>query len=156
MDAEELFEMIHKLEQEPHRDDIKGKITKNPEVITLSNSYCEQCGDCCEGYALEGGDNSVRECSNREIRNELSCCLLHSDGAYPNGREIPQLNEAVANRLDPTKFAKPECCHITGPYLTLLSMIEAKREGDQGLLECVKCHGGLKMLEEYRAFVADK
>ena len=155
MDVEELFEMMYQLEQDNGKS-IDDSFVENEEVLALSNSYCEQCGDCCKETALEGADGiSIRECSNLESRDGLYYCLLHSE-EYPGGKQVPDLMQAAAERLDPAVWAKPKCCHIYGPRLILFSMIEAKRERNPGLLECVTCPGGLKMLEEYRAFAADK
>ena len=129
---------------------ISSKVASDPELKDISNSYCEQCGDCCSVESV--GD----ECENKEVREDgLTYCMLHSVGTFPYDKQVPKLSQAVHNKLDSDVWAKPECCHGYGPLYTIFSWLEAKAENNPELIDVVTCVGGLKMLEEYKATVKE-
>ncbi len=103
-------------------------IKEDSNLLATSNSFCIQCGDCCN-----------TRCSNIESERGLSYCLLHEED-YPNDKRIPDYSD-VYEELDSEIFTKPLVCHTYGPHLGLLSMIRGKD---------TICSGSIKMFREYR------
>ncbi len=151
MDVKELFVIIDEMITTGRKPEDIFQFVDKGQLIELSNSYCVQCGDCCTGTAIQGDDDPVRECSNREMEDELSYCLLHTH-EYPNGRAVPTLREAVTRILDPMAWAKPMCCHEYGPHLAMTTLIEVQRGAIPEDFAFDNCPGGLRMLEQYREF----
>jgi len=138
-DSLRLFSFIRDNRKFP---EVVQTLYSEPELMLISNSYCEQCGDCCAGKTIRAYEDGVDVCVNMEFREDgLAYCLLHCDsGEYPHGKQIPDLRDAVKTRLDPEIWAKPEACVKDGPHIKLLDRSK-------------ECPGGTKMLREYREFI---
>lgn len=152
MDIKELFVIIDEMITIGRKPEDIFQFVDKKKLTELSNSYCVQCGDCCTGDVLAGVYDNVTECSNREIKDDLSYCLLHCEGEYPDGKQIPKLRDAVETRLNPDEWAKPMCCHEYGPHLAMTTLIEVQREAIPEHLALDNCPGGLRMLEQYYEF----
>ncbi len=129
-------------------EDVIEEIKSHEELIEASNSYCIQCGQCCNTH-----------CGNIEKRADgYAYCLLHDDSgkAYPYGKKIPEYPDDIYRRLDPSKWAKPKVCHTKGPYLNLLDILFSIEIGEP---ECVVqhykelCLGVVGMLRDYELFL---
>jgi len=145
--VKKLFNLI---KEQTHKnakvEEIIRAIKSDENLIEASNSYCTQCGNCCNKY-----------CGNKEVRKDgLTYCLLQDDSGkmYPYEKQVPEYGSDIYQKLDPNVWAKPKTCHTSGPYLGLLTILEYQKKGnvDMEIHHKHLCPGGREMLEDFEKF----
>ena len=117
-------------------------------LVEASNSYCARCGKCCNRY-----------CGNKEtLESGRIQCLLHDQGAYPYGKNIPEYPEDIDKKLDSAEFTKPSVCHTFGPHLAFLAGIRYSESGKAALATNALslCDGAENMTRDYEAFLSEQ
>jgi hypothetical protein len=124
----------------------KGKadyaMDSDEPLLSISNSYCKQCGHCCAGncgQAERGEDGRVY-------------CRLHgSDGPYPYEKKIACL--PTAGDLDPSEWAKPRPCHTFGPHVICAEILRSENNDDVEAAAQARtdCPGAAEMAADYRS-----
>ena len=138
------------LEQGSEDSDIIISLKADDELISASNAYCVQCGNCCHGY-----------CANKEVGDDgLTYCLLHdtSGTPRPHGKRVARYSQDIVRKLNPEKWAKPDVCHTYGPHLSFLAILSYLESGEINLAKAAMnfCRGAVRMFNEYREFLAEE
>lgn len=145
--VERLFTLIkEKLDIEGGSIKLIEEVRADEELIKASNSYCMQCGWCCN-----------KRCANKELRNDgLVYCLLHDNSEkYLPKKKTPGYKE-IYRKLNPKKYTKPKTCHTSGPYLVLPALIYYKEGKNWAMFRETQreCRGAVKMLRDYEEFLS--
>ena len=136
-----LFEVLkEKLEANKIGKDIIDVIKSDSDLLDTSNSYCMQCGNCCNRF-----------CRNKEEIGGLTCCLLH-DKNYLGDKGILKYDD-IYKMFDPDEFVKPLVCHTYGPHVIFLSLVGDSKVSEESLRE--QCPGGFYMFEDYKRFLKE-
>jgi hypothetical protein len=147
--VEHLFTLIkNQLGKGTKVEKIIAQMKSDESLIEASNSYCNQCGNCCNKY-----------CENKEVKSDgLTYCLLHDNSGkpYPHGKKKADYDSQICKeRLNPKVWAKPEVCHTFGPHLGLFAILHYMEMGDTNMEFHHRslCPGGDEMLADYEAFL---
>jgi len=121
-----------------------AKIKGDIDMVSASNSYCAQCGNCCNS-----------RCANIEHRSGLAFCLLHHPEEEDN---LPRADyDALYHKLDPTEWSKPPVCHTYGPHVVVFALIEYEKKDMSIFLRTLdRCKGSRAMFRDYKAFLEER
>ncbi|MEM5814834.1 MAG: hypothetical protein QXD77_03380 [Candidatus Aenigmatarchaeota archaeon] len=119
-----------------------GVIGSDEGLLSVSNSYCKQCGHCC-----------AANCGQISVRAGRAYCRLHdsSGGKYPYGKKTARL--PAEEGLDPSEWAKPRPCHTFGPHLLCAEILRLEDAGDEEAAARARadCPGAAEMAADYRS-----